>query len=192
MQGFPNLDPHTITVHHTSPVQNFPYLIQLSQSYQMYSQKRYIAPWYVQSHLTCMHEKSAINIANNIYILYNLTVKINQLKYLCYLYSEEIQWQKQSLMQLRWMSNGSLLNNFTGGDWTTFHAHMHSVVNCITFFVSLMHWSDQFTYFAKVPVKPATLVSINTSRFLCAPSPSSLHQSHSQEDSFDLVNLFIC
>ena len=37
---------------------------------------------------------------------------------------------KQSLMQSPSMSNRDLLNNSTGGDWTTFHAHicMHSLV----------------------------------------------------------------
>ena len=31
-------------------------------------------------------------------------------------------------MQSRSMSNGDLFNNSTGGDWTIFHAHMHSLV----------------------------------------------------------------
>ena len=78
------------------------------------------------------------------------------------------------------MSNEDLFSNSTGGDWTTFHAHKHSLVatmelfngnmvNCIKILLRAMHWRHQLTYFT---VKPATLVSIETSRMLFAPSPS--------------------
>ena len=89
-----------------------------------------------------MHEWKGVpsNIAKNIYILYNVTVKIIEVEYLPLriLISTVTKPKWQSLMQSQSMSNWHLLNNSTGGDWTTFHAHMQSLV--ATFMELFVQW----------------------------------------------------
>ena len=41
-----------------------------------------------------------------------------------------------------------------------------NIVNCIKFYLNIMHWSHPFTYFAEVLVKPATLFFV-TFGILC-------------------------